>query len=71
MFALAHEAACVNFLSTRVDYTLEKNFHFPPDAMLAFALSLSQRVRLYHDYPLYEFTLQVLAGSDIRTKPNS
>jgi hypothetical protein len=42
-----------------VDYTLEKNFHHEPGAMLAYALSLSRWVRVYHDYPLYEFTLQM------------
>jgi SAM-dependent methyltransferase len=60
MFALCREAVCVNFLSSRVDYMLQKNFHFEPGAMLAQALSLSRWVRVYHDYPLYEFTLQIL-----------
>ncbi len=60
MFAFSREAVCVNFLSSRVDYMLEKNFHFEPGAMLAHALSLSRWVRIYHDYPLYEFTIQIL-----------
>jgi SAM-dependent methyltransferase len=66
MFALSREAVCVNFLSSRVDYMLEKNFHFEPGAMLAYALSLSRWARIYHDYSLYEFTIQILrdpAGS--------
>jgi SAM-dependent methyltransferase len=60
MFAVSREAVCVNFLSSRVDYQLEKNFHFEPESMLAYALSLSRWVRIYHDYPLYEFTVQIL-----------
>lgn len=68
MAAMAREAVSVNFLSTRVDYMLEKNFHYAPDAMLAFALSLSPRVRLYHDYPLYEFTLQILTDDRPQAK---
>lgn len=64
MFELARGSICVNFLSSRVDYQLEKNFHFEPERMLAFGLSLSRWVRLHHDYPLYEFTLQVFAKPD-------
>jgi ubiquinone/menaquinone biosynthesis C-methylase UbiE len=67
MFQLAREAVCVNFLSSRVDYQLEKNFHYEPGRMLAYALSLSRWVRLHHDYPLYEFTLQILANSHDRS----
>jgi SAM-dependent methyltransferase len=60
MFSLCREAVCVNFLSSRVDYMLERNFHFEPGAMIAYVLSLSRWVRVYHDYPLYEFTVQIL-----------
>jgi SAM-dependent methyltransferase len=59
MFALSREVVCANFLSSRVDYMLEKNFHFEPGAMMAQALSLSRWVRVFHDYPLYEFTIQI------------
>jgi SAM-dependent methyltransferase len=69
MIQLASEAVSVNFLSSRVDYQLEKNFHYEPERMLAFALSLSRWVRLHHDYPLYEFTLQIFANSNDRAVP--
>ncbi|MEO9961092.1 MAG: hypothetical protein ABJF07_12410, partial [Nisaea sp.] len=62
MAALAEEAAAANFLSTHVDYQLEKDFHFDPGAILNFAKSLSRWVRIYHDYPLYEFTVQILSA---------
>ena len=60
MFAVSREAVCVNFLSSRVDFMLEKNFHFEPGSTLGYALSLSRWVRIYHDYPLHEFTVQIL-----------
>ena len=59
MYALSREAACLNFLSTRVDYTLEKNQHFAPETVLQWALAETRHVTLHHDYPLYEFTVQL------------
>ena len=56
---LATEVVAVNFLSTHVDFQLEKNHHFCPAEMVQFALSCSRHVAIYHDYPLWEFTLQV------------
>ena len=56
---IASEVVCLNFLSIHVDYQLEKNFHYCPATMLQHALMNSRRVALYHDYPLWEFTLHV------------
>lgn len=60
MFALSSEAASLNFLSKYADFELEKNKHYDPGAVFAWGKKLSKRVNLYHDYPLYEFTVQVL-----------
>jgi SAM-dependent methyltransferase len=60
MYLLAQEAACLNFLSKYVDFELEKNQHYQPEAMFAWARGITRRVNLFHDYPLYEFTLQML-----------
>ena len=59
-FYFSKEAVSFNFLSSFVDYKLEKNFHFEPSKMLEFAKGISRWVNLFHDYPLYEFTLQIL-----------
>jgi SAM-dependent methyltransferase len=59
MFALSKEAVSVNFLSTHVDFQNPRNFHYDPSEMLAFAKTLTKWVALYHDYPLWEFTLQM------------
>jgi len=59
MFNLSSEVVAANFLSSYVDYQLSKNFHYQPEAMFSFGRSLTRWIRLYHDYPLYEFTLQL------------
>ena len=56
-FRIASEAVSFNFLTDRVDYELEKNFHYSPEKLLETALKLTPYVCLYNDYPLYEFTL--------------
>ena len=60
MFELSNEAACLNFLTKYVDYELEKNQHYQPEIIYSWAKQLSKRVNLIDDYPLHEFTLQLL-----------
>jgi ubiquinone/menaquinone biosynthesis C-methylase UbiE len=60
MFAVSREAACLNFLSKHVDFELDKNQHYDPEKLFAQAWRISQCVNLFHDYPLHEFTLQLL-----------
>lgn len=60
MFELSKEAACLNFLSKYVDFETEKNQHYSPEIIFSTAKEFSKRVIIYHDYPLYEFTIQVL-----------
>ena len=60
MFELSKEAACLNFLSKYVDFETEKNQHYSPEIMFSTAKEFSKRVIIYHDYPLYEFTVQLL-----------
>lgn len=55
----ASEAVCANFMSSHVDSMLSKNFHFKPEDVLALALSMTRHVALYHDYNLWEFTVQL------------
>lgn len=60
MYALSREAACLNFLSKYADYELEKNQHYQPQEVFGWARRVARRVNLFHDYPLYEFTVQLL-----------
>jgi SAM-dependent methyltransferase len=59
MFEISQEAASLNFLSKYVDFELDKNMHYQPELVLAWAKKLSKKINLYHDYPLYEFTVQI------------
>jgi len=60
MFEISQEAACLNFLSRYVDFELEKNQHYQPEEVFSRAKEFSKRVNLINDYPLYEFTIQML-----------
>jgi SAM-dependent methyltransferase len=59
-------ALCSNFMTLYADTQLEKNFHYSPEAVFAFAKSLSRFVVLHHDYDLYEFTVQVLREPSLK-----
>lgn len=59
MLDLADEVAALNFLTSYVDYRLEKNYHYDPGELFDHAKSLTRWVRIYHDYPLWEFTIQL------------
>ena len=56
---MSKSVVCANFMSSYVDYELDKNFHFDPSDTLRFVKSLSRFVSLYHDYDLWEFTVQI------------
>ena len=63
MLEISKEAACLNFMTTYVDFTIEKNHHYSPETMFKCAKALTPRVNLIHDYPLWEFTIQMLKVS--------
>ena len=57
MFALCRKGVAVNFLTSDVNYELDRNYHYEPETMLREARKLTRWVKLRHDYPLWEFTL--------------
>jgi SAM-dependent methyltransferase len=59
MVKLSREAAALNFLSTYVDFEADYNQHYRPETIFSWAKELDKRVNLIHDYPLYEFTIQI------------
>lgn len=59
MFEASDEAVAANFLSSHVDYENPVNYHYRPDVLFDFAKTLTRWVTLIHDYPLWEFTLQL------------
>ena len=58
-FARMTKGMAFDFLSTYVDYRQEGLYYYSPEQMLTFCKSLSKRVCLRHDYPLFEFTAYV------------
>lgn len=59
IFDSTNEILTINFMSTYVDFELEKNLHFSPEDIFTHAKKITKRVNIYHDYPLYEFTIQL------------
>ena len=59
LFKISKDVLSVNFLSKYVDFELEKNYHYSPEEMFNFSKEITKKVNLYHDYPLYEFTIQL------------
>ena len=59
LFRITKESVAVNFLSDYVDYQEKKNFHYSPEDMFKYSKLLSNWVTIYHDYPLWEFTIQI------------
>jgi SAM-dependent methyltransferase len=59
MYALCKVAISFNMMSDRVDYRADGLYYSNPDAMQAFCEGLGGRVVLNHDYPLYEYTVQL------------
>lgn len=64
-------AVCCNFMTGYADSRLEKNFHYSPEEVFAFAHSLSRFVVLYHDYDLWEFTIQILRQPSLKRVPST
>lgn len=59
LLPVTRQTVAVNFLSTYVDYQDKKNFHYSPEEIFKYAKSLTRWVTIYHDYPLWEFTVQL------------
>jgi SAM-dependent methyltransferase len=59
MYELSNQVASLNFLSKYVDFEEERNKHYQPEELFLEAKKITKFVNLFHDYPLYEFTLQL------------
>ena len=61
MLAAAFDACshgiAANMTTTAVDYEDPQLYYFVPEDVLRYARTLTRRVALRHDYPLYEFTI--------------
>lgn len=57
MFASARRGVAIDFVTDWVDFREDYLVYRNPEAMFRFAKSLTRRVVLRHDYPLFEFCL--------------
>ncbi len=57
MMTRAHKGVAANFLSSYVDFSHAKDFHYSPEEIFKLCREIATKVVLRHDYPLYEFTV--------------
>lgn len=53
----ARKGVAIDFISSYVDFTHPDAFHYEPEKVFTIAKSLTKRVCLRHDYPLFEFAI--------------
>ena len=53
----AKKAVSVDFLSSYVDFESVDGFHYEPEKIFKISKSITKRVKLRHDYPLFEFAV--------------
>ena len=56
-FPRARKGMAIDFLSNFAEFQHPDAFHYDPLRLFAFAKTLTKRVALRHDYPLFEFML--------------
>lgn len=59
MYELCDVAIAFNMMSNRVDYRASALYYSDPESMRAICTQWSDDVVVRHDYPLYEYTVQV------------
>jgi SAM-dependent methyltransferase len=59
MFAAARKGVAIDFVTDHVDFKEDYLVYHSPEAMFRLAKTLTKRVVLRHDYPLYEFCLYI------------
>lgn len=55
--AASRKAVAIDMLTSYVDFREDHLYYYSPEEMFAFCKTLTKRVVLRHDYPLFEFTL--------------
>ena len=56
-YELANIGVAIDMLSTYVDFEEEHLYYYNPEEIFRFCKSVSKRVSLRNDYPLFEFTI--------------
>lgn len=55
----ATKGVAFDFLSTYVDFKQDSLYYYSPHEIFSYCKTLSKRVCLRHDYPLFEFTIYI------------
>lgn len=56
-FSACEKGLAFDFLTSHVDYREDHLYYYDPGELLNWSKTLTKRVRLVHDHPLYEFAL--------------
>jgi len=56
-FAIAKKGVAIDMMSIYVDFREDHLYYFDPAEVFAYCKTLTKRVTLRHDYPLFEFTV--------------
>lgn len=56
-YELSNIGVAIDMLSTYVDFREEHLYYYNPEKIFRFCKSITKRVLLRHDYPLFEFTV--------------
>lgn len=57
MYETARHGVAVDFLTSYVDFQQDELFYYEPEELFRYSKSLTKRVSLKHDHPLFEFCL--------------
>ena len=60
MFHISRKGAAINMMTDYVDFKEDYLYYYSPEKIFSFCKTLTKRVVLRHDYPLYEFTVYLL-----------
>jgi hypothetical protein len=67
MFQLCNKGIAFNMMTSYVNFTADDVHYMDPGQTLAYCIKdLSRFVRIYHDYPLYEYFVCVYKARPMR-----
>jgi SAM-dependent methyltransferase len=56
-YEAAEKGVAIDMITSYVDFREDRLFYYSPEEIFCFAKTLTKRVLLRHDYPLFEFTV--------------
>ncbi len=56
-YEMSKKGVAIDFLTSYVDYKIDFAFYYEPEKIFSICKSITKRVMLRHDYPLFEFCI--------------